>query len=140
MTGETYTNTFGGENINPANLSYVGYTTSVSLELVWAFEATPDDSVTADKIDVNANAIGLTITMPPANQVSVGQDVLFDNVGSQSFSVLANNGDLIANVASGVSWFLYITDNSTAAGVWRAVQFGASTSAANAAALAGAGL
>ena len=140
MTGEIYTSTFGGNNVNPANLSYVAYTISTNVALTWAFEAVNTDNVTADKIDINCGTPNLTVAMPSANQVSVGQDVLFGGVGTQPFVVTDNGGNVICTVASGLEWYVFLTDNSTVDGIWRAVQFGASTSAANAAALAGAGL
>ena len=43
-------------------------------------------------------------------------------------------------VSSGVAQFIFLTNNSTEAGVWSSVVLGAGTSSANAAALAGAGL
>src|SRR5580765_846992 len=140
MVGETYTNTFGGENVSPANLSYITYTISTPLELVWAFEAAPNDNVTADKIDVHCTVAGTTVAMPPANRVTVGQDVLFGSTGTQTFVVTDHGGNAICSVESGVEWFIWLADNSTENGVWRAVLFGASGSASDAVALAGAGL
>ncbi len=48
----SYTTVFGGETINPAQLSYIAYTTAVDLTLVWPLEAPPDANVAADKIDL----------------------------------------------------------------------------------------
>lgn len=140
MTGETYTNTFGGENVNPANLSYIAYTTAVSLTLVWPFEAVEGDNVAADKIDVTTSVASLTITMPPADKASVGQDALIRNTGSYTFTVADSDGNTIGTVASGEAWYFVITDNSDAAGTWYAIEFGVGTSSASAASLAGAGL
>jgi hypothetical protein len=140
MAGENYTNTFGGENVNPANLSYVAYTISSNIALVWAFEAAPDDLVTADKVDINCQGLNFKVAMPPADRVTVGQDIMFGGIGVYPFIVTDNGGNTICTVPSGVEWFIYLTDNSTPNGVWRSVQFGATSSAGNAAALAGAGL
>lgn len=140
MTGETYTNTFGGENVNPANLSYIAYTITESLVLVWPFEAVEGDNVAADKIDVNASLAALAVAMPPADKVSVGQDVLIRNTGSYTFTVTDADGNTIGTVASGEAWYFVITDNGDAAGTWYDIQFGIGTSSASAASLAGAGL
>lgn len=135
----SYVTVFGGQNVNPAMLSYAGYTITATLNLVWSFEAVEGSSVAAAKLDITSN--GSAIVLPPANQVSVGQDVLIKNVGATTFVVFANDGTTsLGTIASGEAWYFYLTDNSTAAGVWDAVQFGAGTSNANAAALAGKGL
>lgn len=136
----SYTNEFGGQNVNPTMLSYIGYEIDSDLILVWPFEATQGADVAAAKMDIAAAAGGLKVFIPPANQVSVGQDVLVKNVGSYSFQVVDNLGNALGTVASGEAWFYYLTDNTTPAGTWDSVEFGAGTSSANAAALAGAGL
>lgn len=135
----TYVTVFGGQNVNPAMLSYAGYTITATLNLVWPFEAVDGDLVAAAKLDITSN--GAAVVLPPANQVSVGQDVLIKNVGVTTFEVFANDGTAsLGTIASGEAWYFYLTDNSDAVGVWDSVQFGAGTSNANAAALAGKGL
>lgn len=136
----SYTNIFGGNNINPALLSYAAYAISSNLTLVWAFEAEDGQSVAAAKIDVTASVGSLSVTMPDAQLVSDGQDILVTNRGSNTFTVKDNDGNTLATVTSGTSWYIYLTDNSTNQGTWFSTQLGASTSSANAAALAGAGL
>lgn len=140
MPSNSYNSVFGGANVNPAQLSYVSYTLAADLTLVWPFEAAEGASVAADKIDVLASTTGLNLILPDATQVSVGQDVLINNVGANPFVVRDNLGNSLATISSGVVWYLYLTDNSTTEGTWDVVQFAAGTSAANAASLAGAGL
>lgn len=137
---DTYIATFGGQNVNPAQLSYVSYETGESLTLVWPFEAVADSNIAADKIDVTTLLADLTITLPSANKVTVGQDVLIRNPGVNTFTVLDAVGDTIGTVASGEAWFFVLTDNVDAAGEWYDIQFGMGTSSASAASLAGAGL
>jgi len=136
----SFTNIFGGNTINPVGLSYVGYSISADLALVWPFEALDGEAVAADKIDIIATAPSLSISMPDATLVSVGQDNLISNVGVETFTVLDADGNTLGTVASGEAWYFYLTDDSTVSGTWRAFQFGAGTSAANAASLAGFGL
>jgi hypothetical protein len=62
------------------------------------------------------------------------------NAGSYAFTVLDNSGNNLLSASSGVIYYLYVTDNTTNAGSWEVVTFGAGTSAANAASLAGYGL
>jgi hypothetical protein len=82
----------------------------------------------------------LTFTLPPANQVSVGYNMLFNNVGTSAFTVLANGGGTVLTATSGAAWSAYVTDNSTASGAYRVYQAGAGTSAAVAGDLAGYGI
>lgn len=135
-----YNELFGGDTISPAQLSYTSFTISDDLVLQWPLNSDPDANFAASKIDVLPQAASLTVTMPPANQVSAGTDVLFRNVGAHTFTVLDANGDAIGSVSSGTEWYFYITDNSSVGGTWASAQFGAGTSTANAASLAGAGL
>src|SRR5580765_69532 len=140
----SYTNVFGGENVNPADLSYKAYGTVASplatnIQLDWPFEALDGALVVADKIDVIANA-GCTITMPDATLVSVGEDVLWNNVGAAAFTVYDYAGNVIITVQPAIQWYTYLVDNSTQAGTWHITQFGAGTSTANAASLAGMGM
>ena len=136
----SYDNVFGGQNINPAMLSYAAYSIAANLTLVWPFEAVDGDDVVAAKIDVTATAGSLSVTMPDATQVSDGQDVLITNRGATTFTVKGSGGATLATVTSGTSWYIYLTSNATSAGTWYATQLGAATSSANAAALAGSGL
>lgn len=140
MPSNSYSQVFGGETINPAQLSYIAYTTSVALELVWPLEAPPDANVAADKVDIHTNGTNIAITLPPADQASVGQDVLFRNVGSDTFYVYDQDGVEVAQLDPSTAWYVVLIDNSTAAGEWYAIQFGTGTSEATAASLAGAGL
>ena len=82
----------------------------------------------------------LELIMPSAQQVSVGQACIITNIGSNEFSVVDNAGGAIINIASGISQYIYVTDNTTDAGLWATVTFGAGTSSADAASLAGYGL
>jgi hypothetical protein len=78
--------------------------------------------------------------MPAANQVSVGTDCLLNNYGGFDFNVLDNNGGVICTVASGKAQYIYITDNTSAAGTWGIIAFGSTTTTSNASVLAGLGL
>lgn len=135
----TYNSPFAGDVIQPSDVSYVSYNISSNLTLVWPVNGNVGD-VAARIININASVASLTVTMPPANQVSVGQDALFTNYGTHTYDVLDANGGAIVTVAVGESKYIYITDNSTVAGTWAVVDFGATTSSANASALAGSGL
>lgn len=136
----SYTQTFGGQNINPADLSYLAITLAADTTLVWPLNAPPGSTTVADKIDVTPSGAGFSIIMPDATGGSNGTDALFRNLGASSFTVKTSTGSVIATVGAGEGWLVYLRSNATAAGTWGAIQYGAGTSSADAAALAGLGL
>ena len=135
----TYTNPFTGQTVQPSQVSYELITLTADLELEWPINGNNDTAV-ANIIEVNATVASLKIYLPPATQVSVGQSILFKNIGSNSFTVVNTSGGTIITIASGISEYIYITDNSTINGTYSTVTFGAGTSSANSSALAGFGL
>ena len=136
----TYTNTFGGTNIYPSDVSYRYVSLTVSQILDWPLETAPTNDVVASIMDINPTTTSLVITMPDATDAGNGQTVLFNNVGSNTFTVKTSTGVQICAPVSGSTFQIYLTDNSTASGTWRSFQYGASASAADAANLAGLGL
>lgn len=133
---------FGGSNIYPSQPTYLSLNPlSASTTLSWPIEqAVAGQNVVADLVDVNATVGGLTISLSDARQVSQGYTSLFNNIGANTFTVLDAQGNTILTVASGTVWQIYLADNTTLQGTWRAFQYGVGTSSATAAALAGAGL
>jgi hypothetical protein len=133
---------FGGQVLLPADLTYLSVTVTDHLDFVWPLEQQIGGSnVVADIIDISASAPGLHADLPDARLVSPGTSVLFNNVGGETLTIHGfGGGSTIVSLASGTTWMVYLRDNTTAAGLWRTFQFGASVSVANAAALAGAGL
>jgi hypothetical protein len=136
----SYTNIFGGNEIDPASLSYAAYEFDANLSLVWPFEALDGSEVAANIVDLTATAASLLVSMPNATLASTGQSNLFNNVGSNAVTIVDYSGNTIINIPVGQMWFVYLTGNTTANGTWRVVQYGAGTSSANAATLAGFGL
>jgi len=136
----TYTQTFGGTNIYPSDVSYRYVSLTVDQALAWPLETAPTTNVVASIMDINATATSLVITMPDATEVGVGQTVLFNNVGSNTLVIRDYDGNQICAPQSGTTFQIYLTDNTTAAGSWRSFQYGASASSENAANLAGLGL
>lgn len=134
-----YTNPYTGQTISPSQVGYEELTISTNTELQWPINGNTD-SVVANIIEVNATVASLEVMMPPATQVSQGQSTLIRNIGSNSFTVVDQSGNTIVTIASGIAEYIYVTDNSTVDGTWETVTFGAGTSSANAATLAGYGL
>ena len=140
MTTASFTQTFGGTNIYPSDVSYRYVSLTISQTLDWALETAPSNNVVASIMDINPTTTSLVITMPDAQEASTGQTVLFNNVGANTFSIVDSTGTQICAPTSGSTFQIYLTSNSTAAGTWRSFQYGASASATNASALAGLGI
>ena len=136
----TYVNPITGQTINPSQIGYEALTISADTELDWPINGTTSTDAVAAIIQVTATVGSLKLYMPSALQVSTGQSVLIQNIGANSFTVTDISGNTIVAIASGIAEYIFLTDNTTNDGTWSTVTFGAGTSSANAAALAGYGL
>jgi len=135
----TYVSPYTGQTINPSQVGFENLVIDVDAYLEWPINGNATD-VVANILDVTANTNGLKLYMPPATQVSVGQSSLIRNIGSHDFTVVDVGGNTIVVVVAGTAQYVYVVGNLTINGSWQSLQFGAGTSAANAAALAGYGL
>ena len=135
----SYVNPYTGQTISPSQVGYEQLTLSTDTILQWPINGNTDN-VVANIIEVTATTTGIELFMPPATSVSTGQSALIRNIGINSFTVVDTSGNTIVAIASGIAEYIYVTNNSTINGSWETVTFGAGTSAANAATLAGYGL
>mgnify|MGYP003647190658 CR=1 FL=1 len=135
-----YNDVFGGANIYPSEISYSSVALSADIVLSWPTETSTNVNLATRIMDVVASSAGLSITMPDASKTGTGNTVLFNNQGAQTFVVKNAAGAQIVSIASGTVWQVYLTNNSTVAGTWESLQFGATVSEANASALAGTGI
>jgi hypothetical protein len=135
----SYINPYTGQTINPSQVGYEYLSISTDTTLEWPINGNVTN-VVANIIEVDASANNLRLIMPPASQVSSGQSVLIRNVGTKIFYVVKSDLSAIATVNVGIAQYIYITSNSTVPGTWAMVTFGAGTSSADAASLAGYGL
>lgn len=137
----SYNSPFTGNVVQPTDVSYRSITLSANLQLEWPINGNATDDAAARIMQVNATTGGLELRMPPANQTSVGNDAMIRNIGSNTFTVKDYEGtNTIISIAAGESKYIYITTNSTEQGTWGNLGFGAGTSNADAATLAGYGL
>lgn len=136
----SFLNPFSGDVIQPTDVSYESLTLAADLTLIWPVNGSNGQTAAARIMDVTASAGSLSLIMPPANQTSVGTDALIRNVGSNTFTVKDSGGGTIGTIAAGQAKYIYLTNNSTSAGVWAIFTFGTGTSGADASALAGNGL
>jgi hypothetical protein len=131
---------FTGNVIQPTDVSFRAITLSANTTLSWPINGNATDNYAARIMNVTATAGSLTLSMPPANQTSVGEDALIRNVGANTFTVADYDGNTIATVAAGQAKYIYITTNANTAGTWGLISFGVGASNVDAAALAGNGL
>jgi len=141
----TYTSPFSGQQVYPTTVSYESLSVTANTVLQWPVNGNTNTPVSSI-IDVTATAnsaaptVGWLLELPPAQQVSTGQSTLVRNVGSNLFTVTDTSGNTIVTIASGLAYYIFLTDNTTTNGTWSYVLFGAGTSSANASTLAGYGL
>ena len=134
----TYTDVFGNDTIPPAGQAYSVVSLTADTQFYWpempgsAYIATSILEVTADG--------NHQLRMPPANQVSKGRDCVIVNKGANTFTITDSTASTIFTLGAGVSAYLYIADNSTAAGTWGAFTYGAGTASSASTSLAGNGL
>lgn len=136
----TFTDVFGGDTVPPSDYSYVRHTIAANEQLVWPSQFDGSGLLIADILELDVTVAGCVVTLPQASSVSVGVDVLVRNIGAESVDIVDFASGAVTTIAAGVSKFVYVTDNSTEAGVWSVFTFGTGTSSADAAALAGYGL
>ena len=135
----TYTSPYTGQTVNPSQVGYENLVISANTSLQWPINGN-NTNVVAEIIDISATSAGLQVIMPSALEVSTGQSTLIRNYGSNAIQIVDNNLGSIVSITSGISQYIYLTDNTTNQGSWTSVQFGAGVASANAAALAGYGV
>lgn len=141
----SYTSPFTGNVVQPTDVSYeqIALTSQTgTIQLVWPVNGNLSTDTPAARImNVSTTNVIYELWMPPATQVSVGQDALIRNVGATTLTVKAYGGaNTIVAIAAGEAKYIYVTSNSTAAGTWGIISFGVGSSSADAASLAGYGL
>lgn len=137
----SYVSPFTGDVIQPTDVSFRAVTLSANTQLQWPINGNTSTDYAARIMDVTATAGSLSLYMPPANQNSVGNDALIRNLGAYAFTVKNYEGtNTITTVDVGEAKYIYITANPDEQGTWGTIAFGAGTSSADAATLAGYGL
>jgi hypothetical protein len=121
-------------------VSYYDLQFTTNQQLFWPAVVNPTQVPAARIIDCTPGTFGLSVRLPEADQGAVGTDILFRNFGNNSFTVVDFTGTQSVTISPGVAIYFYLVDNTTLAGSWENVTFGAGTSAADAATLQGAGL
>ena len=120
----TYTDIYGGGLINTVSDSYNAITFNANISLYWESQSQNAANTVRAIMNLNAQNAGLTVTLPPATLVSLGQSILINNMSNNTFALNNNQGNLIANITGQRLYFVYLTDNSTQGGTWVVSQWG----------------
>lgn len=130
---------FGGNTLYPSDVSYLALALTEDVTLEWPLSASTGNDIVARIIDVTPTG-AYSILMPPADETAPGQVTTFYNAGASTITIKNNAGGTLLSIAAGLTYQIYLRDNSTVAGAWRSFQAGAATAQAQAADLAGFGL
>jgi hypothetical protein len=135
----TYVDTFNNDTVPPAGVGYQSVSLTADAVAVWPYNASGVGFFVAKINDITSTQV-VTLTMPPATQVSNGEDSLWRNIGLFDVNLLKSDGSALATVPPSTAVYIYVADNTTDPGVWGVVNYGSAPSAINAGALAGYGL
>jgi hypothetical protein len=135
----SYTDVFGNFGTPPSEFGFQELTISVNTTTEWPYNSSGGTNI-SKIMDVTATVAGLTLTLPDATEVSVGEDILIRNVGTENFEIVDNASSAVATVVPGVARYLYLRTNTTAAGSWGVITYGAGSSSVDASMLVGYGL
>ena len=135
----SYTDVFGTDTLPPSEFGYSALAINVDTTLVWPYNSSAGNAI-SKIINLTANSAGLSLIFPDATEVSVGEDFLIKNVGAETVTMKDSAGGVVATLAPSASKYFYLTDNTTAAGVWSVLAYGSGASAVDAAALVGYGI
>ena len=134
-----YVDVFGGTTLPPSEFKAQTLALTADASLFWPYNYTGTGNIVA-KLNSLTSTGAYNLTFPDATQVSNGEDSLWINNSAFTITLKDSTGGVIGTVAAGVSKYVFLKDNSTAAGTWAIFTYGTGTSAADASALAGYGL
>lgn len=135
----TYTDVFGSATLPPAEYGYASFTLTANTTLVWPYNTDGSPHPVAKVMDIACDT-GNEVTLPDCTEVSTGEDFLIRNVGANVLVVKDAAGVQVASVAVGAASYFYLTDNTSAAGVFGVIGFGVGTSTVDASSLVGYGI
>lgn len=138
-----YSDLFGQYTVPPSEAQYSFAEVLVNSTLSWPNNFTgtvASEFLATTCVDFAAEFAGLSLKLPPADQVSVGAELRLRNVGANALDIQDSTGAGVSFIAPGVVKYFQVTNNDTAGGEWAVYTFGTGTSGADASALAGEGL
>lgn len=133
MATEFFTDDFGGLGpIQPREFSLVLYPTQAT-----------DIIITSDNErshHVSMTTTGLKFKLPETTGLGIGASFIIANTGANAFDITKSDDTVVQVAATGINYFVELTDGSTTAGTWRSTAWGATVNESTAADLQGNGL
>jgi len=136
----TYVSPFTGTVVTPTDVSYLYILPEFSYYLWWPSNAPPDQYVLPRILDIQPIAPDLYFKLPQGNQGTKGADCLITNFGEYDITIYNFTFDVSYIISPGDSAYLYLANNTTEGGYWERIDFGSTTSVADAQSLRGNGL
>lgn len=118
----SYTDVFGGSVVQPSEVSFRAILLTANQALFWPTQFQDGPNVTARIMNVTATG-NFVLNLPDARLVSPGQDLLINNIGVSTFRVFDAAGVLLVTIGAGQSYYIFLTDNTTLAGLWSTTPF-----------------
>lgn len=135
----SFTDVFSGSNIYSSDVSLLSLALTANTTIEWPISRGEGSTVAARIIEVTPTG-AYAITLPDATLAGKGETILFNNLGPSTITIKDADGTTIATIADGEVWQVYLADNADVGGTWRVFEYGAGSSAVQAASLVGYGL
>lgn len=134
-----YTHVLSDASIPGAESSFGSYEILADATFMWPYNYSRNGPTISKILEITPNP-GVSMTLPSALEAAKGEAFLLRNIGINDLIIKKADGTSLTILAAGSVLYLYITDSSTAGGVWGLVNFGVGSSLADAASLSGYGL
>ena len=136
----TYVSPFTGTVVTPTDVTYLFITPEFSYNFYWPSNVPPDQYVLPRILDIEPLVADLYFTFPQANQGTRGADCLVTNFGAFNFTFYNQTFNQEYIIEPGQSAYFYLSSNIGEGGYWEKIDFGSTTSVADAESLRGNGL
>lgn len=121
-----YTNVFTSSPVQPSPVTYNAIALTANTNTFWPVQNLDTRYVIAQIMDITPNVGPFNLILPDARKVGTGTSFIITNVGAHTFILTDNSSNPIINPAgTGLQYFVYLTDNTTANGTWRVSPFAA---------------
>lgn len=136
----TYVSPFTGTVVTPTDVSYLNIEPEFSYNFYWPSSAPPGQYVLPRILDIQPLVADLYFTFPQGNQGTLGADCLVTNFGAFNFIFYNQTFSQQYLIEPGQSAYFYLANNADQGGYWEKIDFGSTTSVADAESLNGNGL
>ncbi len=137
MAFNAFVNEFTAAPLQTSYNSYLelDFSLVTSIQLEWSFENQNTLYPFSNVIQAINTSSTDHIILPDATITSAGTTTVIINTGSNTITVYNFTGSVVATLETTQQWQITLTDNSTSAGIWIALQLGSTTSSVSAASL-----